>query len=250
MASCANTSAPAQRSLTAIDGVVQHEWLTGWMLLPGMSVIDAVLKNKGVVGNFQSQLVMQLAAVRTDNPNGPTLLATARSGGGEWAELGVDIATGNSGYMYVRFGVAYGLSTGQTPARADVELQISYNACGKIAGAINQQLFASTTTDGYVAITPFVPSISAPKVRAAVSVTSLTGDFRWRMAYRTAATNTQNADAWTTTFGAWQTAGEVNTTDLTPNLAGKMWVQIGIQFALSGGTPGQASISASVAIVK
>ena len=39
--------------------------------------------------------------------------------------------------MWVRFGVAYDLSTGATAAKADVELQVSYNACGKIAGAVN-----------------------------------------------------------------------------------------------------------------
>ena len=102
---------------------------------------------------------------------------------------------------------------------------------------------------GDVAITPFVPTIGAAKARGAFSATSLSGDFRWRPACRTAATNIQNADAWTS-LGSWATAGEVNTTDLTPTLTGKMWVQYGIQYALSGATPGQATLSGTLATVK
>lgn len=247
--SCGNLTSPVQRSLTALDGVVQYAWMTDWMLLPGMDTITAVLKAKAVSGNFRSQLAMQLAAVRTDNPNSPSTLASAHNNAGEWPEQAVDVATGTTGYMWVRFGVAYDLHTGTTAAKADVELQVSFNACGGVVGAINQQLVAATATDSFVAITAFLATISAAKIRAALSATSLTGDFRWRLAYRTAATNVQNADAWTS-LGSWQTAGEVNTTDLTPTLTGKMWVQFGIQFALSGATPGQASISGAIAALK
>ena len=160
------------------------------------------------------------------------------------------MATGNTGYFYVRFGVGYDLSEGSTLARADVELLVSFNACGKIAGAINQQLVAMSTTVSYMAVTPFLPTIVAAKVRAAIAAASLTGDFQWRLAYRTAATNVQNPNAWSTTFDTYHTAGELNTGDLTPTISGKMWIQFGIQYNLSSSTPGQASISGAVAVVK
>lgn len=54
-------------------------------------------------------------------------------------------------------------------------------------------------------------------------------------------------------MSSWDTfrsAGEVNTGELAPTTAGKMWIQPGILYNLSGATAGQASFSVSVAVRK
>ena len=110
---------------------------------------------------------------------------------------------------------------------------------------------SSGSNNSYVAVTPWIPTIAAAKMRAALSITSLTGDFQCRMAYRTAETSQQSPNGWSTTFDStWRTAGEATTNDLTPTYSDVMWVQFGLQYNLSSGTPGQASVACAVAVQK
>ena len=88
----------------------------------------------------------------------------------------------------------------------------------------------------------WVPASLAKKIKAAVVVNSLSGNFQWCLTYRTATTSKDVPDAWTADWDTLRTATEVNTGELSPTLTGKMWVQIGIQYNLSGSTPGQAFV--------
>ena len=74
--------------------------------------------------------------------------------------------------------------------------------------------------------------------------TSLTGNFQWRLVYRTAATSKESPGAWAvvTDANAPYGSGYVNTGDLSLSLAGKMWVQLGFQYLSTSGDA-QASLA-------
>lgn len=248
--SCGSVTPSDFRTLIAVSGVVGYEWFTDWMLCVGIDTITTVLKNKAVSGNFRSQLAVQFAPVRVDNPDAPGVFGSPQTGAGERCDDGIDVGTPGAAKMFMRIGVAYDLSTGSTPARADVGFQASFNACGRIVGTLNQQLVATSVTNSFIATGPFIPAISAVKLRYAGVGSSLTGDFQWRPTYRTAATSPDSPGAWATSFGSWVTSGDSNSGDLTPTLTGVMWVQPGVQFNLSNATPGQATVFALVAAKK
>lgn len=249
--SCSTLTPAVQRSLGAQPTVAQFAWLSDWMPCTGLKSVLAVLKNKAVSGSFRAQVVLQWAPVRTDNPSGAlTSVGNALSDGGEVCVVSGDLSTTSAANYYVRFGVKYDVHTGSNGATADVELQVSYDVCGQIAGVWSGQLAATSSTNLIQAVGPWVPVLSASKLKFIAAVTSLTGDFRWRPTYRTAATAKEAAGAWVTDWDIFRTSGEVNTGELTPSTSGTMWIQPGILYNLSGAAVGQASVAVSVAVRK
>lgn len=109
-------------------------------------------------------------------------------------------------------------------------------------------LLATSTADAFFVVTGWLPALQAEKLKLALVCSSLTGNFQYRVCYRLATTSTQDPGAWTTAFDQWRTAGEACTGMLTPAGGSDMWIQVGIQYALSSGSAlGQASVSAVVA---
>jgi hypothetical protein len=226
----------------------------------GLDAFNAVLSNKSVAGSFRSQVVAQWAAVRIDEPDAPVTYGSALIGAGQkMVDSGSLVSTASTKF-YVRFGVKYDLNTGATaPATADVALQVAYDTCGQVVGASSAQLQSTSGTRFYEAATPWLPALHANKMMASMVVNSLTGDFQWRMAYRTADEFKENASAWSVDWEPTpgsptnpdRVAVDVNTTLLAPALTNKMWVQYGIQYNLK--TPftiGQATVNAAVAVKK
>ncbi len=240
-----------QRSLSAQPTIAQTEWFSAWMPCTGLKTVTAVLKNRAVTGSFRAQVVLQWAEIRTDKPfDTLTTVGAALSDAGEACVTSGDLSSTAGTKYYVRFGVKYDVHTGTNGAAADVELQMAYDICGQISGVWSGQLVATTATNLFQAVGPWMPALSAAKMKGIASVTSLTGDLQWRLAYRTATTSKEVADAWVTNWDTFRTSGEVNTGELTPTTTGKMWVQPGILYNLSGATAGQASFSVSVAVRK
>lgn len=255
---CGSLTPAVQRSLNALPDRAAYEWFTEWMPCTGVDKFLALLVNRNVQGNFRSQVAAQWAAVRTDESGlSVTTYGSAASGAGQATINSGDISSTSDEKFFVRFGVKYDLSTGSTAASAEVQLQVAYDSCGRVVGASSEQLQATSSTNSFKALTPWLPAMHAAKVKAAMVVNSLTGDFQWRMTYRTAEHFKEVPSAWTVDWnpGAgglnpFRTATEVNTTELAPTLTDKMWVQYGIQFNLSSTNQGQATVNAAVAVRK
>lgn len=244
--SCGSVLPASQVSLSAMSGLTAYHWTTAWAPCTGLSSFDATLKAKAVSGSFRCQVVVQYAAVRADDPDAPSSVGSALTGAGESLTSSGDISGTTSTKMWRRYGIKYDLTAGSA-ATADVELQVAENSCGQVLATWSGVLVASSTTRAYQEIGMWVPAILAQKIKAAIVVNSLSGNFQWRLTYRTATTSKESPSAWTsdwdTTNNPDRTAGEVNTGELSPSLSGKMWVQIGIQYNLSGATAGQAFFS-------
>lgn len=244
---CGGTSNPVQDRLNAVSTTQVIKWFTGWMQCTGFDTIVPVLKAKAATSvYFEAQLVLQTAKVRTTEPEAPVTLGsvqTPSSGSFEYNPGAIDVSSNTDEAMFIRFGVAYNYTSGQEPASADVELEVSYHQCGQIAGAATHQLFATTGTAQFIAVTPWLPALLVEEVKAAASATSVTGNFQWRLVYRTAATSKESPGAWAvvTDNNAPYSSGDINTGDLPVSLTGKMWVQLGVQFLSSSGIA-QASL--------
>ena len=231
---------------------------TGWMPSLGMEKIKAILMRAGnaVVGTGQHQfkLAVQVALVRTDKPEPWGAVGTTwYNDGGESCTTEIDISADTDGALFVRFGVAHKLSLGTASlGQTDVELQVSYESCGGIIDGTTLALMADTTEDRFAPVGRWIPAMTVDRVMAAIVATSESGDFQCRLAYRTATTSQNEPGAWSTAFDAWHVgSGEWNTTLLTPTLANDMWIQFGIQYALTTGTSlGQATVSVATAVRK
>lgn len=255
--SCGSLTPPVQQSLTAQPNTAAFAWFKGWAPCTGLASFRAVLKVKAVTGNFRAQVVAQFAAVRPDEPDTTAVsYGSAQSGAGEICVDAGDVLSTAATKFFVRYGVKYDLSTGSTPATADVELQVSEDTCGQVLGALTEQLVATSDTKLFLAISGWVPAIQAKKIKATVLVTSLGGNFKWRLTYRTAQTSKESPSAWDAnwdlTNNPERDAGEFDTGELTPSTDGKMWVQVGIMYYLSANYtgPGQASVTTAVAVRK
>lgn len=201
-------------------------------------------------------MVAQYAQVRSDAPDTPTAYGTALSGAGQLVVESGNIQSTTSTKFLVRFGVKYDVSSGTNGASAEVELQVAYDMCGQAVGTYDEQLMVTSDTKVFYALTGWIPSLHAAKMKAAVVVNGLGGNFKWRMTYRTADVYPSQPNAWQ---ADWDSTGnpergatEINTGELAPTTTGKMWVQFGIMVYLSTGytTPGQATVQASVAVRK
>lgn len=237
---------------------LRFEAFTEWMPVIGLDKLKAILRLRSLTNQFQCQLAYQTAAVRTDNPDAwatlDQLTSTDRCTGV------LDVSSALAGKFYVRFGLAYNISSGSTNSQADATLQLSYDACGMVAGGVTLQALAPDTSNYFAPVTGWIQAIDAAKVLAAILVSGVVNNFQCRLTYRTATVDTGViADNWAVVNleAGWHTGnGEFNTTLLTlPTGVGqsgriddKMWIQFGLQFSVSSGTAGQATVSVATAV--
>lgn len=238
--SCGGTTGARQRRLDAMTTGGQIEWFSDWQACIGMDEIFAVMKAKSATSEyFEGQLVIQTANVRPSQPNAPIAKGTVQtptSGSFEYP-VSLNIANDTSGAAFIRFGVLYSYADGQAPASADVELEVAWVQFGQMLASATHQLSTTTTEDQVIAISDMMPGILVHKVKGVVICRSLTGYFRWRLAYRTAATSKEDPGAWNlvTDTNAPYAAGEFNTGDLSVSVGTNMWVQLGLLYDLPGG---------------
>lgn len=144
-----------------------------------------------------------------------------------------------------------GLDRASGPEQGDVELQVAYQACGKVVGAISEQLVATQGTTGLVkVVSAWLPAMEVAKIKAALVVNSATSNLRVRIVYRTAQTSKEVPSAWST-LGSQYDTGEENTGELTPTIGTQdMWVQIGLEYASSDANLAQGFVAAVVGVRK
>lgn len=248
--SCNSLLPAVSKRLTSLSTTAAYEWFTDWLPAATMLRAQSVMKAKAVSGNLVIQVAMQTAAVRPDDPDSPVTVASTQSGAGETCSDVGDVTSGLAGKYFVRFGIAYSLSSGSI-GQGDVSLQVAYDACGGVAGSQTLALSTVSSTDSFLPVTGWLASISAEKVRAAVILAG-NANIQWKLSYRTATTSVDSPNAWQTGLEAgYHGTGATNTGDLTPSVSTAMWVQFGIQYSSSsGGTLAVGNMSVSVATRK
>jgi len=251
------TAERSERLVTTVTDIIYVPYV-GWISALGVEKIKgALLRSASLVqgtGNHQFKLAIQVAKIRTDKPEpwktvGPTWF----DNNGEDCTQEQDISGDTDGALFVRFGIAHRLSAGTASlGQTDCGLQVGYESCGGVIGGTTLALKTSTTEDCYSPVSGFLPAMTVDRIMASIVTTSSSGNFQCRLAYRTATASQSVPGAWSTTFDAWHAGdGEWNTGLLTPTLANDMWVQIGLQYALSSGTsPGQGTVSVLSAVRK
>lgn len=248
---CGSSTGNVSKRLNAVSPAPSIEWMTGWIACIGLDKIKPVMHGKACTSNyFECQIVQQVALVRTDNPEASVVkgtLQTPTSGSFAYSPAVIDISADTGPAAFVRWGVSYKYTGGQSPASGDVELEVAYTKCGEMSGAGTWQLSSTTTDMQYIAISDWMPSILVDEVKLAAICSSLTGNLQWRLAYRTAATSKSDPGAWSpvTDTNAPYVAGEVNTGDLPVFLGADMWVQFGIAYSSTSGS-GQATLAAAL----
>jgi hypothetical protein len=246
--SCSSNIGPTQRHLVATTTGLQYEWFSAWELCNGASALKAVIKRRQSTA-FQAQLAIQLAAVRTDMPDAPIAIGNLAAGDGETCSGIVNITSDTVDKFWIRTGVAYS-ATSATLGQSDVTFQASLARCGRLLTNQTVTLSTYTTTNGYHVLTGWFSALDVEIIKAAIVCTGLIGNFRCRLAYRTANTSPEVPNAWSTTLGTVISAdGETPEPDTTlANMSGVMWVQLGIQYYLSTGSAlGQATVSVALA---
>jgi hypothetical protein len=251
---CGGTTKSVQKRLTALSSTQVVEWFVGWMSASGMDEVMPVLKAGAATSQyFEAQIVMQTAKVRTDMPEGVVALGsvqTPSSGVIAYNPGVLDISADTGPAMFVRFGVAYKFTSGQAQAAAEVDLEVAWVRCGEVAGSGTYLLSTTTVDDQFALVTGWLQSILVQQVKLSAICTSLTGNFRWRLAYRTAATSQASPGAWSlvTDANAPYTSGERCTGDLSVSLGATMWVQFAILYDLSSAGSGQAELACVIAV--
>lgn len=214
----------------------------------GVTALKAVIKRRQTTA-FQTQLAIQVAAVRPDVPSAPQLLGSVASGDGEDCSGNVDVSSYTAGNYWIRVGIGYS-ATSATVGQSDVSFQASFTRCGRALATQSVTLSTYTTTNGYHTLTGWLPALDVEVIKAALICTGLIGNLRFRLAYRTALTSPESPNAWSTTLGTEVSAnGETPQADaVLANVSGVMWVQIGVQYYLTTGTAlGQATVSVALA---
>ena len=244
------SSGAIQKRLDCSTTSLTYVWFTNFFPCIGVDKAKAVLKNRAVSGNFQSQLCVQYASVRTDMPDAPSAVGSPLVGAGESCTGVVDIATDTASKLYMRVGVAHSLSSGSSLGGADVTLDLSYVACGRIVSTVSREYLAYSTTSVSQAISGWLPALEVEEIKVGVVVSGLTGNAQWRICWRIATTSTEAPGAWTTTESFRNTNNtEVNTGEITISAASDMYIQIGAEVSLSSGsTPAQVTLVTALAV--
>lgn len=228
-----------------------YHWFTPFYPTIGLDAAQVWWLCRSVPGtNPTSEPVYQVATFRQDNPSTVSAFALTGSGvltgPGEKSTALESIASALSTAFWVRFGLKHKASAAGL-AQGDFGMQASFTANGEVLGTTTHDLFTAATQAAYVPITGLVPAAWFTKLEVAWLVEALTGNFKWRLAYRTAPTSTATAGAWAAITGQTyaNTTGEGCTAELAQTLpTTDFWVQFGIDYALSGGsTPGGARIT-------
>jgi hypothetical protein len=251
---CGGMAGRQQKRLSALSATQVIEWYTEWISCVGLDdAMPVLIARRATSANFEAQLVIQVAKVRTDDPEAPVLKGAAQTPSNSRIDYNpgvLDLSSDTAGAMFIRFGVAYNFAAGQSQAAAEVGLMVAYARCGELQGAGTWQLDAASTSDQFVVISGWLPRIQVDRVKLAAICTGLTGNLQWRLAYRTAATEQATPGAWNlvTDANAPYGAGERNTGELTVSLGANLWVQFAIAYKLSAAGAGQASLTGALGV--
>jgi len=251
---CVRVTDPVQHHLITSAATDSIQYFTEWMPAIGMEDALATLKLANVSGGFRATVVVQTAAVRADKPDAPTLIGSIANQTSDdeffFSAATVGIGTLVEGKAWVRFGVAYDVSSTPAVGQADVTLQLAIRQCGSMLAPWTGTLSTVTSEDGFVAITGWLPALAVVDFQATIVLSSKVGAIRLKLTYRTAETSPEAADTWDPTGLGNDLSADGETTQgaLAPTTTGKMWIQLGIRFDLTSGTYAQADVAALIGI--
>lgn len=229
------------RRLVAVGSTVQYEWFTPWSIAAGVDSIRPVWKNQVASSNFVSQIVIETAPVRTDDPSTTlTTLGSTLTGNNASCPGNLTVSTQTGGALWFRLGIAYS-SNNAAIAQADVSLQAAWNQAGCLVDQTTVRLEANDTGIRIAAVSRWFPAIYASYLKAAYIGEGLTGgtQLQFRLATQTADTSVDSPNAWNTSFDTWRAFSanlETNTGDVTFSPGSAMWVRAGIAYQLASGT--------------
>lgn len=253
--SCINATREITKQLSTTVTANRYEWFAGWMPAAGVDFVKFVLKVKASSGaqNLVVQPVIQVAKVRTNDPDSPSLLGdVSQTGNGETPSVRLNVSATTAAKQFVRFGVAYKASS-SGDAAGMVSLQTFTEVYGKIVATETLQLVAPDTNSYYVPLTGWMPSLMVTKAKAALVVTNATGNFKVGLAYQIASTSPEITASWVAA-GSLYASGEHNTGDQTLTYGGtppEAWVRLGLKYTNHvSGSNGQGVVTASVSIKK
>lgn len=242
---CGKTTGQIRKRLSTTSTTKQKVPFSDWILVSDRAKFTIVVVNTSGSGGVETQAFVQFAAVRPDAPDDVINKGSVVSGANSTCSGVLDLSTDGASKMWMRVGVTFGLAAGQSGlGEAEVILECAYDQCWEIVGAGTVALSVTGTGNQFAVATPALPTLNTEKVKAAFIVTGLTANFQSRLATRNGTTSKDELGGWSTTFDAWRGSGEANTGVLSPTVGSDMWVQLGIQYALSSGPAvGNATIS-------
>ena len=253
---CGNALPPAGAHLNALSTTTAYEWLTDWLAAIGLDVAKIAFKARNISGNIQMQPCLQVALVRTDKPGSATTLGSPVTANGETCTGELTVSGQTGGQMYVRFGVAYSLTSGSALGQADYAMAVQTKQCGQVSGSWSGHVDCVSATDEKIyAISGWLPSLLVDKIEVAGIIGSHAGNAQMMVCYRTATTSTEAPSAWSTSpdlEAAWHTAdGEFNSGELALSITTVQWVQIGLRVKNSSGSAlGQMDVSTTTCVRK
>ncbi len=191
--SCGGSTSQTFKRLNATTPIFAYEWYTGWMSCVGLDTIMATVVGRACSSDdIECQVAQQVAKVRTDDPDPPTLLGSVlspTSGVLDSNSTVLDISGATEPAAFVRWGLAYRYASGQSQSSGDLGLDVAYLRCGELVGAGSWQLDSSTTAMRYIPITDWLVRLLVDEVKLISLLTNLTGPLQYRLVYRTVATD-------------------------------------------------------------
>ncbi len=237
-----NQTPDLQAHVVSNNTTTLYLWLTGWLSCDGVDNIRFVARAKNATGSgFRWQPAIQYAAVREDSPGAPGTLGTQQTDNGDYGTGDISVSTDMGNNRMFRLGIAYSSSTASVQ-QGDVYLQATWKQVGTYLGSRQVQLDVDGTGTRYQVLTDWMPATFMSYVKAAFVLTTITGtsaNLKYRLAYQTAATMTEQPTGWTDAEQGWTTPqntyDERNTGEVSLSTS-NMWFRLGVAYALTSGS--------------
>lgn len=225
-------------------------WFTGYVPCIAMDAAIGTLKVRNCLGNVEVTPVAQFAAVRSDKPTAPVVVAGFTPLTADDEKVVTFSMASAPTNTYVRFGIGVRVTSAGT-GTADVAMQVSYGQLGRLLAPWSGHLIAYSALPVYTPITGWIPALWLSAVVATIGISDRAGNHSLDIVYRTADTSPEQPNAWSSGIlsAALVANDETNSGECAVTLTGKMWVQIGAATALTSGTTlGQADVTVLLGI--
>jgi hypothetical protein len=256
--SCAKTIKTSPVTVTATSTTAVFQPMSGWMPVTGIDALDFQFNVLSKSGNFQGKPGVQLATVRTDEPDAPAAITDGSYATGTGFTHYREPLIASAAAFY-RVGLMYRSSSGD--ATAQVQMGVTRSQCGQTYAPRSITItpgMLDTTEQSYFPITDFIPLVGAEKVKAMFIVTDNESNYlKYRLVARSATDpNAPNArfpveTAWTgpTTPNTGRNTSEQDLpSDVGFDKTDNSLMQLGVAVLRTGGNQARATIMAMGAV--
>ncbi|MFA6958391.1 MAG: hypothetical protein WC538_21195 [Thermoanaerobaculia bacterium] len=237
--SCNESSGALLRHVRSLQSTEYlFEPFSPWYPVVGVDAVRVSVQQAGGAVNqtdFETKFAIQYAALRTETPTAWTAYGSARTGAPASGCGDTPIAADANANMWFRIGVGVKYAAGFSPDGADVTLDATWNACGRIADA--RTFDVATSPVGHTStmvLTDWLPRLDLDRIKASIepfSMQKTSGTFNFQLAYQTADTEIESPGAWTAIGSSYSNnSGTPNTGELSLPPTAAMWVRFGIQY--------------------